>query len=344
MVRVLIADDSVVFRSLLTKVLGSDPVIEVVGEAANGKEAVALADRLKPDVITMDMHMPVMDGFEATRRIMRTNPRPIVIVSASVEPKDVAQSFRALEAGAVALLDKPPAPTASTFPSSVREIVTTVKLMSEVKVVTRQGARGRSDTTTDLESLAAGRAELVAMAASTGGPAALATILGALPSDLPVPVLVVQHIATGFEQGLVKWLQRASPLNVCLASSGLHPRPGDAIVAPSDRHLALSNGAIVLDGGVSVDGHRPSATRLFGSVAAGYGASAMGVVLTGMGSDGARGLRELKDAGGYVVAQDEATSVVYGMARSAVEMGAVDRIVPLDMIAETIVKRCRSRR
>ncbi|MQA99128.1 MAG: chemotaxis-specific protein-glutamate methyltransferase CheB [Actinobacteria bacterium] len=342
MLRVLVADDSAVFRSLLSRLLGSDPMIQVVGEAVDGRQAVTMAHRLKPDVITMDMHMPVMDGFEATRRIMETSPRPIVIVSASVDQRDVDRSFRALEAGAVALVGKPPAPTDAGFSSAVREILTTVKLMAEVKVVRR---RPRSDVAGPGVRLAPellDRVELVAIAGSTGAPAALATILGALPPDLPVPVLVVQHIAAGFEQGLVEWLQRGSSLRIRLATSRLPLRPGEVVVAPNGRHLAVARGAAILDGSGPVDGHRPSATHLFNSVAAAYGANAVGVILTGMGSDGARGLVELKRSGGHVIAQDQATSVVYGMARSAVALGAVDRVLPLDSIAAAIVEACRS--
>lgn len=338
MLRVVVADDSAVFRTLISEILESDPGIHVVGRAANGREALALTERLQPDVVTMDMHMPVMDGCEATRRIMELSPRPIVIVSASIDPRDVERSFRALEAGAVALVAKPPPPTHRNFTSSVREIVTTVKLMADVKVVTRHrrrdspGSRGRAPATPG------DAVELVAVGGSTGGPAALATILGALPGDLPVPVAVVQHIAAGFEDGLVEWLQRESPLRVRLAVPGLPLCPGEVVIAPNGRHLGVARGIVTLRDTPPVDGHRPSASYLFSSVASAYGSKAMGVILTGMGKDGATGLLELRKAGGYVVAQDEATSVVYGMAGWAVDVGAVDRVVPLDTIADAIIK------
>jgi two-component system chemotaxis response regulator CheB len=341
MIRVLVADDSAVFRTLLSEMLSSDPLLQVVGQAADGRQAVALTQRLQPDVITMDMHMPVMNGFEATREIMETSPRPVVIVSASFDRRDVDRSFQALEAGAVALVGKPPAPTDPNFSASVKEIVTTVRLMAGVKVVTRHRRREFAESGARPAPAPADRSELVAIAGSTGAPAALSAILGALPGDLPVPVVVVQHIAPGFEEGLVGWLQRTSPLSIRLAASRLPLRPGEVLVAPNGRHLAVANGGVMLREAAPVDGHRPSATHLFSSVAATYGAKAMGVILTGMGSDGARGLLELKQAGGYVIAQDEATSVVYGMARSAVALGAVDRVVPLGMIADAIIKACK---
>jgi two-component system chemotaxis response regulator CheB len=343
-VSVLVADDSAVFQRLLVHLLDSDPDIHVVGRAADGAEAVNLALQLKPDVITMDVHMPVMDGFEATRRIMQVCPRPIVIVSTSFEPDDVSQSFRALEAGAVALLAKPPAPTNPKFSKAAQEIVTTVKLMAEVKVVTRSARREplRPMRAPGLER--SERIGLVAMAASTGGPAALANVLSQLPADLAVPVLVVQHISPGFEAGLVDWLQTISNLQVRLASSRLSLRAGEVAIAPTGRHLGVSHETMILDGADPVDGHRPSATYLFSSVAATWGAEAMGVILTGMGADGARGLLELRNAGGYVVAQDEATSIVYGMPGAAVELGAVDRIIPLNAIADAIIKVCKVQR
>ena len=346
MLRVLVVDDSAVFRKLLTRVIDSDKDLTVIGQAADGLEALELANKLRPDVITMDMHMPRMNGLEATRRIMQESPRPIVIISASVDPRDVADSFQSIDAGAVALLAKPPSPIDPGFGSAIDQIVKTLKLMSEVKVVKRHRRPDPSSARPGPSDLpfAAGGVDVVAIGTSTGGPAALAQVLGAMPSNLPVPIAIVQHIAEGFDVGLARWLNAVSPLNVAIATHGMEPAAGDVVIAPSGRHLGLTRKGVVLSEGETVDGHLPSVTHLFNSVARSFGARALGVVLTGMGGDGARGLLEMKRAGGRVIAQDEATSIVYGMARKAVELGVVDRILPLEDIPTAIIEICSDRR
>ena len=342
MLRVLVVDDSAVFRRLLTHVIDSDKDLTVVGQAADGVEALELANRLRPDVITMDMHMPRMNGLEATRRIMQEAPRPIVIISASVDPRDVADSFQSIDAGAVALLAKPPSPVDPGFGAAIQQIVKTLKLMSEVKVVKRRGRpepRLAPVTPSEVSSTAGG-IDVIAIGTSTGGPAALAQVLGALPSNLPAPIAIVQHIAEGFDVGLARWLNAVSPLNVVIAADGMKPGAGDVVIAPSGKHLGLTRRGVVLSDGEPLDGHLPSVTHMFSTVARSFGSRALGVVLTGMGGDGARGLVELKRAGGRVLAQDESSSIVFGMARKAVELGAVDRVLPLDDIPAAIVKIC----
>lgn len=338
--RVLVADDSATFRALLVRVLDADPSLKVVGEARDGREAIELAERLKPDVITMDVHMPITDGFEAIRRIMETVPRPIVVVSGSLDPKDVKAAFRAIEAGALAVVRKPVAPNHPGFDSSVREIVDTVKLMSDMKVVRRRATR-TPFAPSNLPRGPKRPIELVAIGASTGGPSALETILRDLPADLPAPVVVVQHITRGFEQGLVDWLQGVTPLNVRLAAARLPLRAGEVIISATSRHLLVSRDWSRLGNEDLVDGHCPSASVLFSSVASSWGDKALGVVLTGMGHDGTSGLRELKQAGGTVIAQDAATSVVHGMPAAAEKAGVVDHVLPLEGIAAAIKRLCR---
>lgn len=338
MLRVLIVDDSAVARTLLSHVLRGAG-LDVVGEARDGEEAVRMAATLRPSVIAMDVHMPGLDGHEATRRIMEEAPTPIVMVT-SAQPVDVARSFRAVEAGALTLLEKPGAPGSPRFAELADELITTVKLLADVKLVRRR--RRRASVPRSHVRLPERRTDLVAIGSSTGGPAALASLLKGLPPDLPVPVLIVQHIAQGFDRGLVEWLDKVTRLSVRLAEAGSPLRPGEVLVGPQDRHLGVvGNGTAELSAAPAIGGHRPSATHLFSSVARSYGDRAMGVILTGMGNDGAVGLLDLRTAGGVTVAQDKASSVVYGMPREAVHLGAVDCILPLQEIAPAIARACR---
>jgi two-component system chemotaxis response regulator CheB len=339
-IRALVVDDSPTSRALLVAILRADEEIEVVGQAANGLEAVEMVKRLHPDIVTMDVHMPKLDGFAATKRIMVEAPTPILITT-SVDPRVLSVSLEAVRAGALAVHAKPGDPRSGTFDEEARELVRQVKAMSQVKVV-RHYVRAPEPTPSvppPLSALALHDlpADIVAIAASTGGPAAIHRLLTTVPADFPVPILVVQHISRGFIPGFAGWLDKASPLRVKAAQDGEALEPGTVYVAVDDHHLALSaSRRIHLSAAGAVGGFRPSGTVLFESAAAAFGSRAVAVILTGMGRDGVDGLRAIRRAGGRTVAESEATAVVYGMPGAAVSAGLADFILPLDQLCAAI--------
>ncbi len=354
MIRVLVADDSATSRALLVGLFAAEPDFQVVGEARNGQEAVDMAERLAPDLITMDVQMPVMDGLEATKQIMVRSPRPIIIVSSTAREHEVKLSLEATRAGALMVLPKPEGPASPGFASDRRQIVSMARAMSQVKVVRRHGAATPSTSAGPVTGPRArmfssvppqgqGSIRLVAIAASTGGPAAIQTILSELPRSFPVPILIVQHIARGFTVGLAHWLAGDTRLDVRVAELNEIALPGVVYIAPDNRHIGCRvDGAgtirIVLDDSPAHGAFRPSASYLFRSVAENLGRNALSVILTGMGDDGIAGLRVAKAAGGKVLAQDEASSVIYGMPREAARAGVVDAVLPLNAIARRLVE------
>ncbi|HEX8274658.1 MAG TPA: chemotaxis-specific protein-glutamate methyltransferase CheB [Longimicrobiaceae bacterium] len=339
MIRVVVAEDSRAQRALLVSILESDPAIRVVGEAADGPQAVEMTLRLRPDLVTMDVHMPRLDGLEATREIMVRAPTPIVVVSSSVRPDDIALSLRAVEAGALAAIAKPESPASSRFEEDRAQLVAMVKAMADVKVVRRWSGRREPDAPAVLTPAPRVPVRLVALAASTGGPVALQTILSALPASFPVPVLAVQHLSRGFVAVLARWLGSATGLRVKVAEAGERLLPGVVYLAPDDLHLgAAPDGSAELSAAPPEEGFRPSASHLFRSATAAYADSLLAVILTGMGSDGVRGLRAAHAAGALVLAQDEASSVIYGMPGEAVRAGVVGAVLPLHAIGPRLAQ------
>jgi two-component system chemotaxis response regulator CheB len=340
--RVLVVDDSATQRAILIALLGGDPDLEVVGWAGNGEQAIREAARLKPDVITMDLQMPVMDGLEATRHIMHETPAPIVMVTSTASPDDRQMAFAALDAGVLAFVPKPA--LAASGRAGADELVRTVKSMAAVKVI-RRWAPGRRPqrqapaSVTPVSAPPIARAlAVVAIGASTGGPQALHDVLTRLPATFPLPILIVQHIAEGFAAGLVDWLRPQCALPIQLATPGaVLDRPA-IFVAPTGRHLTVRGRVVVLSDDAPASGHRPSATVLFRAVAREFGEAGIGVLLSGMGDDGAAGLRDLKNAGGITIAQDEASSVVFGMPAVAISMGIVDHVLPPPAIAGLLLQ------
>jgi len=340
-IRVLVVDDSAVLRHITKLILESDPELKVIGEARNGLEAVAQVERLRPDVITMDLRMPKMDGLEAIRQIMAGRPAPIVVVTGVDLERERHLAQAATQLGAVSIVRRPD-PAAPEHKTFVTQLIQRVKLMSAVKVVRR--VRNQTTPAPDngqgrlLAKPAPARSiQVVAIGSSTGGPAALHCILSNLPADFPLPMLVVQHISFGFVEGLASWLNNASPLTVQVARLGQRIQPGQVYVGPDDQHLLVDRfGRIGLSQTNLMDGHRPSATALFQSVAQAYGPEALGVILTGMGADGAAGMQTLNQAGAITIAQDEASCVVFGMPKEAIALGAIQHVAPLDRMAQTI--------
>ncbi len=338
MVRVLIVDDSATMRLFLEQIFRADPDIQVVGAVNNGQEALAAVERLNPDVITMDVYMPQMDGLEATRLIMETHPTPIIILSGNLDPEEIMTSFRAMEAGALAAWPKPCGPGHPDHEREVASLVRKVKLMSEVKVVRRwtrhQTGLPSPQVREAVREEVTAQLQLVAIGASTGGPVAIQTILSGLGEGFPLPVLVVQHMAAGFIQGFAKWLALSSRLPVHVASRDEQILPGHVYVAPDGfQMLAGPDRRIKLGTAPPENGLRPSVSSLFRSVADVYGKNAAGVLLTGMGKDGAEELLLMKRKGAVTIVQDEASAVVYGMPAEAVNIGAATYVLPPEKIA-----------
>ncbi|MEN3355981.1 MAG: two-component system, chemotaxis family, protein-glutamate methylesterase/glutaminase [Betaproteobacteria bacterium] len=340
-INVLVAEDSAATRMFLVHLLETDPLIRVIGAVCDGADAIDFVKKNKPDVVLMDIHMPRVDGFEATRRIMETQPVPIVICSATVSIKDTVVTFQALEAGAIACIAKPVGREHDSFEPMAAHLLETVKLMSEVTVV-RRTTRARSATVPAANFAQSHHASagirLIGIGASTGGPPVLQTILAGLSKDFPAPILVVQHIAHGFLAGMAEWLNRTSALPVHIASYGTHPLPGHVYLAPDDLHMGISaGGAIILTRDEPHNHLRPSVSYLFHSLAAACGPTALGVLLTGMGTDGADGLKAMKDRGATTIAQDRESSVVHGMPGVAIALGATTHVLPADKISDALV-------
>lgn len=328
MIRVLVVDDSPTARMLIVKTLESDAGIRVVGTAEDGNEAVHFAKTLRPDLITMDVRMPNLNGLMATEQIMAGSPTPILIVSSSVDAPDLQITFRALQAGALDVIEKPKALTPEGFEAMRDRLVDRVKAMAEIRVVGRRAPSGGFPVAAPTSR----RYHLVAIGASTGGPQLLEQIFRGLPDKYPAPILLVQHMTPGFTAGFARWLRQDCGVQVKLAEEGEALLPGHVYVAPDGHHLRLGkNWKVEL--GLEPNGlFRPAIDVLFESAANVAGAAAVGLLLTGMGSDGTKGLLAMRAAGGLTLAQDAGSCVVAGMPDSARAAGAVERTVEPEAI------------
>lgn len=340
MINILIVEDSPVVREFLIHILNSDPQLNVIGVARNGEEAVDAVRLKKPHVITMDIHMPGMNGFDATRKIMETHPTPIVIVSGSSTREEIATTFHAMEAGALAVVARPKGIGHPEYEASARELTQTVKLMSEVKVVRRWPRGAKAAPTPVIPQPVLRKApmmEVIVIGASTGGPVVLETILAGLPKDLPVPILIVQHMASGFIEGFAEWLGNSTGFPVHVGSHGLRPLPGHAYLAPDGVHMGVgSGGSITLSKSEPENGVRPAVSYLFRSFADAYGSNAVGVLLTGMGRDGAEELSLMRRKGCITFVQDKQSSIVHGMPGEAVKLEAATYVLTPGQIAQAL--------
>ncbi len=337
--RVLIVDDSATVRYFLKGLLNDAPDMVVVGEAGDGYEALRLAAELKPDIISMDIRMPGLDGLSATRQIMEDTPCPIVIVSSRVEQSEVDLVFMALQAGALAVLNTPRPHNHPDFASSRAQFLSTLRAMAGVSVVRRWKSKPLDVPLEALEDHSAPPL-VVVIGASAGGPMALHRLLGDLPATFPLPVAVVQHMATGFIEGLARWLDTITPLKVVVAEPGQVIQPGQVVVADSGAHLLLRRTGdqvrVLLDSAPDAGPYLPSVDRLFESAAAVFGSRAVGVLLTGMGEDGAQGMLKLRQAGAHTIVQDRASCLVFGMPGAAVALGAAEQVLSIKHIAPVL--------
>jgi len=349
-IRVLVADDSMTVRRRLCQALSTDSAIQVVAEASDGQTATALCCQLRPDVVTMDVMMPVMDGVTATEYIMASCPTPILVVSASSNRGQVLQTFDALAAGAIDVLDKPN----GLVPEGVweRELVAAVKMVSRIQPIRRSSINRRARVpaaaakAVEMPACESDETVIVAIGASIGGPSAIAKILSQIPDDFPLSILLVIHIAPEFAEGLVQWIARLSGRNVRVAvDEEPMPRPGrsELIMAPPDRHLTVCDYRLRVTSDPPRHLCRPSIDELFESVARECGSQAIACLLTGMGKDGATGLLAVRRSGGRTIAQDEASSVVFGMPREAIALDAAQVILPLANVAKTLCEMARRR-
>lgn len=334
-IRVLIIEDSLVVRELLKHIIGADGRFDVVGAVDSAEEGLARLDTLAPDVISLDIRLPGMNGLDAVLQIMQRRATPIVVVAANVDDDELNIAMNALRAGALAVVEKPVGVTNAAFESMARHLCTQLAIMSEVRVV-RQGIdRGlRFGTNAPSPPPRHGaRYDMLGVVSSTGGPQALTQLFNGLGGAFPLPILLVQHITPSFLDGFVSWLASVTPFQVRIAEAGQRPEAGVIYVPPADRHLMVQGGTLRLSDAAPVASQRPSGTVLLSSLADDKGRAGLGVVLTGMGSDGAEGLLAMYRAGAYTIGQDEASSVVYGMPQAAARLKATSEVLALDQIA-----------
>lgn len=363
-VTVLLVEDSPVATLLLRRAIESTGAVQIVGVARTGLEALALLPKVNPDVICTDLHMPQMDGLTLTREVMARSPKPILVISNSVREDDRLRVFQLIEAGALDVFPKPIMSSPTEYDRVASQLIARILVLSGVKVFKLKPRETPSPIQRAVATVSVASppptaspprpparrldhgsvATMVAIGASTGGPAALREILGSLPASFPTPIVCVQHISAGFLQGLIDWLSSTCALRVAIARAGDRPQPGWVYFPPEGHQLEFnSQGCFLTHRTDPVDGHCPSVTATFSAIARTFGPNALAALLTGMGSDGAIGLRDIDQAGGWTIAQDELSSIVFGMPRTAIELGAACQVLPLGAIAQALCDRTARR-
>lgn len=367
-IRVVVVDDSAMMRRFITDMLQRDPAIQVVGVASNGREAIEVVQQLRPDVVTMDVRMPVMDGVATTEHLMAYCPTPILVLTASLASYDVDITFKMLGAGALEVVEKPRGSDPQALEHAARDLVRRVKILSRVKVVTHLRGRRRalndgsppspalrnhqtlpaaaqphpaiapSSVPASASAPDASLCPVVVIGASTGGPRIIHQIIAGLPQSFPAAVLIVQHIAEGFSEGMAEWLASAGTLPVRIAQEAAPVRPGEALIAPDQRNLLVTPQGTIHLSDAPLLMQRPSIDITMQAIADVYGSRAIGVLLTGMGRDGAYGMLSLYRRNAYTIAQDEASCAIFGMPRAAIQLGAVREVLPPTAIAARLVE------
>lgn len=334
--RILVVDDSALLRRLLVDMLAAEPDFEVVGEGRNGEDAVRLAQELKPDVITLDVEMPRMDGLQALKLIMRDSPTPVLMVS-SLTSQGTTATIEALQSGAADVLAKPQEKQITGLRVAREELV------SKVRAVRGARIRERKPATTTWPAVPNSSDRIVVVAASTGGPRALHTFFEGLPRNFPAPILIVQHMPSGFVESLARRLNAVGTVPCRVMGPGDGVEPGQALLAPSGTHAKVRrDGSFEFVDGPTLHGVKPAADHLFFSAAEVYGSRCIGVVLTGMGRDGAEGAKAIRTAGGYVLAESESSCVIYGMPRAAKIVGGVDQEIAIERMGEAVTAQVAS--
>jgi two-component system chemotaxis response regulator CheB len=345
-IKVLLVEDSLIDLKVLERMISASPDIEVVGTAREGEEGLALIPQLSPDVICTDLNMPKMDGLEFTRQVMAHHPKPILVISSYVQSEDTQNVFNLLDSGAIDVFPKPRDGLRNTDAS--HELFEKIRILSGVFVFKRnRSSRKKAESPSPRFRARQNRgpAGVVCIGSSTGGPQALQSLFAQLPDNFPAPILCVQHISKGFLSGLVKWLDSQCPIGLKVVDQGEVAEPGMVYFPQDGHHLEIdSRGTLTAVSGLPVNGHCPSVDVTFKSAATAFGKDAVGVLLTGMGNDGAEGMRAILDSRGFTIAQDEETSLIFGMPKVAIETGAAGMVLPLNQIAQELLKQAKGQK
>jgi len=337
-IKVLLVEDSIVALELLQRLLRSSPEVEIVGTARNGREALELIPQVNPSVICTDLHMAPIDGLELTQAVMAKFPRPILVISNSVQEDDTRNIFGLLQAGAVDIFPKPTSGDYREYEQMKQRLLAKIKMLSQVTVKARASSQLTTSASANIN--APGTSRAIAIGASTGGPQAIHKLITSLPQDFPIPLICAQHIGDGFLTGLISWLKEDAHLNIKVAQIGETPAPKTVYFAPERAHLEFdAQGKFIYSNFTTSTGTCPSIDALFRSVARIYGSSSASILLTGMGTDGVAGTKAVAAAGGMTIAQDEQSCLVFGMSKLAIDSGSVGHILSLSEIAPFLLAK-----